>query len=126
MKNIFLTIGISLVLLSSCSNSSLYKKLSDELEIDNTEYVIVATDLDCISCAFSIAKMLSNKQKIKGIYFSKHPKDALIKLKKIFPNIQWKQTHHNELLHYLRKQKEEGPYLIKITGRQAYLIDKTH
>jgi len=119
-------ISFLFVLITACRNNDneLHQLLTHETDIQQVEYVVVATDTDCINCAFGIAKIIEKQPEVKGLYYSKYPKDALIRLNKIFPNIQWKQTHGNELLHYLRKQKEEGPYLIKITGHQAYIIDQ--
>jgi hypothetical protein len=112
---------ITIIIIIACQSNSLYRKLSNELDVSNTNFVIIATDYDCSSCILSIKNLNKGQKNTKGLYYSKHPKDILVKLNKLFPDIKWKAGKNKNLLKYLRKQKDEGPYYIKIKNHSAFM-----
>ena len=118
------TIVIIIFLAISCtSHDTMFNEIQKEIIINDNSYnVVIATDQDCITCLFSLQKTLNVNENTQGIYFSKHPKQLIIRLHKIFPNIKWKLSNNTKLLKLIKKESEEGPYLINIQNKKATYI----
>ncbi len=63
-------ISFLFVLITACRNNDneLHQLLTHETDIQQVEYVVVATDTDCINCAFGIAKIIEKQPEVKRLY----------------------------------------------------------
>lgn len=119
----FCYILISTFILVSCGKNSLENEIMSLVNIVGHEktLMIFVADTDCAPC---LEKYINYKNSedinIRGFYYSREPKEFLIKLNKVNNNITWSKLDNRDLIDKIKKRKNvNGPYEILIADKQV-------